>query len=174
MPVFSLAERWMWMKGRTGAAVNSSWALMVHRIVVFVPTAFPPRVTSQWERWWTPRSAPSQRWRSTSRRCCEDTRLPPSVMKRSSKQLSPGPCSAAYCSYLWGGGGMGTVRHYDSVYGGCMRQPRSICLSVFNCTGYLYDHRGHQTQRAAVQQSFSRSEFSFALHLHWRYVWMHM
>lgn len=66
-----------------------------------IPSAFLHRVTLQWERWWMPRLAPSQRWHSTSQHCCGDNALPPNVMKRSLKQRSPGPCLGVYCSYLW-------------------------------------------------------------------------
>lgn len=66
-----------------------------------VSVASPHRVTLRWERWWMPLSAPSRRWRSTSRRYCGDTALAPDVMKRSSKRRSQGLCSAVSSSYLW-------------------------------------------------------------------------
>lgn len=66
-------------------------------------TASLHRVTLPWERWWTPRLAPSLRWRSTSRRYCEATVQPASATKRLWSRLSPEPCSVAYSSSLWVG-----------------------------------------------------------------------
>jgi len=70
-------------------------------ILHILPTVFQHRVTLQWVRWWMRPLAPSQRWHSTSRRCCGGIALPPNVMKRLSKLLSLGPCWGVYCSYLW-------------------------------------------------------------------------
>lgn len=92
-------------------------------------TAFLHRATLQWEQWWTPHLAPSQKWHSTSQPCSRASVLAPNVMKRLWKLLSLGLCWGASCSYRW-------VLLKDEI----IHQWYMLCLSSFILKAVAVSH----------------------------------